>query len=113
MARAEAMAGLALRFSGYGSGYHSVAPLPLAETASWDRTGAPSVIGKAAIVEALAPLTAPSDLYVTQIVIEGRAATVSGHLTREQGAILFCHVLRFTTPERSEIAQIVSFEHRQ
>ncbi|MCA0042925.1 hypothetical protein [Celeribacter litoreus] len=106
--RASEMARLAMAFSGY--------PVPeqlfLSETASWDQTGAPSVIGQDTILTALSEVSAPDAITLTQIVIEGRAATVSGHALRAGQSHLFCHVLRFTDPSRTCLAQIVSFEHR-
>ena len=106
----RAVAEQALAMSGVG-------PLPpeaLSDMASWERSNHPSVVGRAHILDALAHLTPPASLSVTQITVEGKAATITGRLTRDgHGLFLFCQILRFTTPERSQIAQIISVEQKE
>ncbi|MBW6416616.1 hypothetical protein [Celeribacter sp. PS-C1] len=106
----QALAELALAMSGLGS----LAPKALSDMASWERSNHPSVVGRGKILDALSQITPPISLSVTQITLEGKAATVTGRLTREgQGLFLFCQILRFTTPERTEIAQIISVEQKE
>lgn len=96
------------------SGLGSLAPTALSDMASWERSNHPSVVGRGKILDALSQITPPISLSVTQITVEGKAATVTGRLTREgQGLFLFCQILRFTTPERTEIAQIISVEQKE
>lgn len=106
----RAVAELALAMSGLG-------PLPseaLSDMASWERSNHPSVVGRAHILDALRQLKPPASLSVTQITVEGKAATITGRLTRDgHGLFLFCQILRFTTPERSQIAQIISVEQKE
>ncbi|AJE46215.1 hypothetical protein [Celeribacter indicus] len=86
----------------------------LAEGASWDRTGAPCLIGRGAISDAVAQVTPPVSLSVSEVSTHGRAGSVSGRFTRDgEGTSLFCHVLRFTSASCRELAQVVSFERRE
>nr|WP_319250035.1 hypothetical protein [uncultured Celeribacter sp.] len=105
--QSEAATEIALALMGIGN-------LPdalFAETASWERSDAPCAVGHAAIRNGLATQSAPESLYVDQVVTHGRAATVSGRLTRDgTGTMMFCHVLRFTDSSCHTLAQIVSFE---
>lgn len=83
----------------------------LAETASWERSDVQATVGRAAISQALETLTPPVSIHIDQIVAHGKAATVSGRLTRDgSGTMLFCHIIRFTNAKALEIAQLVSFE---
>lgn len=101
------LATLALSFLGVGA----LPPERLADSASWDRTGAPTLVGGREILRRQVGLKPPVSLAVTQIVAQGKTATVSGRLTRNgQPPALFCHVLRFTDPSQARIAQVVSFE---
>ncbi|WP_460272208.1 hypothetical protein [Celeribacter sp. ULVN23_4] len=105
---------VALSFQGLGA----LSPNQLSETASWERTGAAPLVGRAPILNAQSTLTPPISLAVTQVVLQGKAATVSGRLTtlsKESGQtqMMFCHVLRFTSPARDQIAQVVSFQQEE
>jgi hypothetical protein len=103
----RALTMLALSFLGVGA----LSPERLAETASWDRTGAPTLVGSTEILRQHRDLRPPVSLCVTQIVAQGKTATVSGRLSRDgQPPALFCHVLRFTDPSQARLAQVVSFE---
>ncbi|SFK06598.1 hypothetical protein [Celeribacter neptunius] len=106
----QPMIDMALAFLGIGT----LAPSSLSETASWDRTGHDSMVGRAEILAAMPGITAPVSVTVTQIVSEGKAATITGRLTRDGiGVALFCLVLRFTSPTRDQIAQVVGFEQAE
>lgn len=86
-------------------------PAMLAETAVWDRTDAPCTLGRAAISGALDALPAPEEVELLEVVTHGKAGTVSGRVRRAgAGPALFCHVIRYATPARRQIAQLVSFE---
>ncbi|RPE72084.1 SnoaL-like protein [Pacificibacter maritimus] len=105
MARAE---DVALALMGVG-------PLPselIAPDATWQRSDAAPAAGRAAIVRTFEKLIAPDTITVEQVVAQGTAASVSGRLTRGKQSRIFCHVIRHTTAQATEIAQIVSFEHR-
>ncbi len=83
------------------------------ETASWDQTGMPCVLGREAIAAHLLHATPPQSILIDQVVCHGKAGTVSGRLTRDGvGTMVFCHVIRFTDPSCRQIAQAVSFERR-
>lgn len=87
--------------------------MTLAETASWDHSGAPCVLGRDAIAEHLSQIAPPQSISIDQVTSHGKAGTVSGRLTRDGiGTLLFCHILRFTDASCREIAQAVSFEQR-
>ena len=94
-----------------------VTELPAAmvgETAIWDRTDAPTLVGRTAILDALRAVSPPVSITVTEVVSHGRAGTVSGRLTRDgQGTVLFAHILRFATASQKELAQMVSFEREE
>lgn len=81
----------------------------LAEAASWDRPGG-ATLGRRAILAAL-PDQQAETIRIEQVVAHGRAGSVSGRVTRDGETALFCHVIRYTTPAATEIAQLVSFEH--
>lgn len=101
---------MALAFWGIGT----LPAAALSENASWDRTGAASTVGRAEILAHLPQQPRPASVTVSQVVSNGKASTVSGRLTRDgTGVALFCLVLRFTTPARTEIAQVVSFEQAE
>ncbi|WP_417242941.1 hypothetical protein [Celeribacter sp.] len=86
----------------------------LAETATWDRSNAPCAVGRAIILTTLCDIIRPVSITIDQVVAHGKAATVSGRLTRDgSGTHLFCHIIRFTTPRCRDIAQLVSFEQRE
>lgn len=87
-------------------------PLLFSESASWTRPEGACLVGRAAIADAMAALSAPESLTILEVTSHGKAATVSGRMTRDgTGLLMFCHVLRFTTPDCRELAQVVSFEH--
>lgn len=87
-------------------------PALFSENASWTRAEGPCLVGRSAIGAALNALTAPASLTILEVTTHGKAATVSGRMTRDgTGLMMFCHVLRFTTPDCRELAQVVSFEH--
>ena len=107
-ARIEARAeDIALALMGAG-------PLPrdlIANDATWERGSDGAAAGRSAIVKTFEKLTAPDTITVDQVVAHGKAATVSGRLTRGTQSRIFCHVIRHTSEAATEIAQIVSFEH--
>lgn len=107
-ARIEARAeDIALALMGAG-------PLPrdlIADDATWERGTDGSAAGRVAIAKAFENLIAPDSITVEQVVAHGKAATVSGRLTRGQQSRIFCHVIRHTSEAATQIAQIVSFEH--
>jgi hypothetical protein len=84
----------------------------IAEDATWERSDNVPAAGRAAIVKTFETLIAPDTITVDQVVAQGKAASVSGRLTRGTQSRIFCHVIRHTTAEATEIAQIVSFEHK-
>jgi len=106
---------LALTFNGAGT----LGADDLSETASWDASNRPGsnrtgIVGRDQILAALARVRAPVSLSVTQIVVQGKAATVSGRLTRDgEGLFMFCQILRFASASRTQIAQIVSVEQKE
>lgn len=82
----------------------------LAENAVWEAAGG-ARLGRGAIGAALGALSAADKIRIEQIVAHGRAGSVTGRITRKGKTQLYCHVIRFTSTERAEVAQIVSFEH--
>lgn len=91
-----------------------VGPLPadlIAADATWERGQNGPASGRDAILSAFRAIKAPDSITVEQVVAHGRAATVSGRLTRAGQSRIFCHIIRHTTQAATEIAQIVSFEH--
>lgn len=82
----------------------------LADNAVWDGAHGARA-GRAAIGVALAQVAPADRIRVEQVVTFGRAGTVSGRVTRAGQTRLYCHVIRFTSPDRAQAAQIVSFEH--
>jgi hypothetical protein len=107
-ARIEARAeDIALALMGAG-------PLPcdlFADDATWERGADGSAAGRVAIVKAFGKLMAPDSITVDQVVAHGKAASVTGRLTRGTQTRIFCHVIRHTSEAATQIAQIVSFEH--
>ncbi len=101
---------IALAFLGAG-------PMPdvsIAGAASWDRTGRACTIGGPAIEAARLALAVPAQVRIEEVAQQGKAAAVSGRYSPDgQDWRLFCQVIRFTSPEAREIAQLVSFEHRE
>jgi hypothetical protein len=85
-------------------------PSLLAEDAVWERPGG-AVAGRALILRALRRVTAPERVTVDQVVTHGRSGSVSGRMWLAGDEKLFCHVLRFSSAARQDIAQLVSFEH--
>lgn len=82
----------------------------LAESAVWDGAHG-ALAGRAAIGAALAAVAPADRIRIEQVVTHGRAGSVSGRITRGTETRLYCHVIRFTSATRDEVAQIVSFEH--
>jgi len=82
----------------------------LAENAVWDGAHGARA-GRAAIGAAVARVAPADRIRVEQVVVHGRAGTVSGRITRAGQTRLYCHVIRFTAQNRAQAAQIVSFEH--
>lgn len=80
----------------------------LAEAATWQRPDR-AVTGRAEILAAVE--TGLDRVEVEQVETHGKAGSVSGRLVRGGEARLFCHVIRFTTANAKQIAQLVSFEH--
>ncbi|WP_417257844.1 hypothetical protein [Celeribacter sp.] len=106
----EAVEQIALALMGVGT----LPEARLAVTATWDRSDAPCAVGRDVIVAALADNEAPVSITIDQVVTHGKAGTVSGRLTRDgSGTHLFCHIIRFTTAQCHDIAQLVSFEQRE
>jgi hypothetical protein len=100
---------IALALLGAG-GWPDVA---LAEAATWDRTGSPCIVGRAAIEASRRAVAAPAEVRIEEVVSHGRAGAVSGRYSPDGRSLrLFCQVIRFTGAEAREIAQLVSFEHR-
>ncbi|WP_417244629.1 hypothetical protein [Celeribacter sp.] len=101
---------LALAFNGAGT----LDADDLSETASWDASNRAGIVGRDQVLAALGQVRAPVSLSVTQIVVQGKAATVSGRLTRDgEGLFMFCQILRFASASRTQIAQIVSVEQKE
>jgi len=91
-----------------------VGPLPvdmIADDATWERGQDAPAAGRTAIAKVFDALTAPDTITVDQVVTHGKAASVSGRLTRGAQERIFCHVIRHTSEAATQIAQIVSFEH--
>lgn len=80
----------------------------LADAAIWQRAGG-AVTGRDAVLGAVE--TGLDAIVVDQVVSHGKAASVSGTLTRGGDRRLFCHVIRFTSVAAVQVGQIVSFEH--
>lgn len=85
-------------------------PSHLAGDAVWERPGG-AVAGRTMIIRALRRVTAPDRIAVDQVVTHGRSGSVSGRMWLAEDERLFCHVLRFSSAARRDIAQMVSFEH--
>lgn len=84
------------------------------ESVSWDRSSGPCAVGFEAVTSAQKHAAPPVSIHIDQIVTQGKAATVSGRLTRDGiGTMLFCHILRKTAAQNGKISQIVSFEHQE
>lgn len=84
----------------------------LVDAATWDRSDAPCALGRDVILAAMSATRPPVSITIDQVITHGKAGTVSGRLTRDgSGTHLFCHIIRFTTTQRRDIAQLVSFEH--
>lgn len=100
---------IALALMGVGEVDHGV----FSETASWDQTATPCVLGRDAITAHLLNKVPPQSISIDQVVCHGKAGTVSGRLTRDGiGTMVFCHVIRFTDLSCRQVGQAVSFEHR-
>lgn len=91
-------------------GAGTLEPSLLAEDAVWERPGG-AVAGRTMILRALRRVTAPERIAVEQVVSHGRSGSVSGRIWMAGDERLFCHVLRFSSAARQDIAQMVSFEH--
>lgn len=100
-AKAEAIA-LALMGAG------ALAAETLAEAASWQRSER-ALMGRRAILDACE--AGIEKISVEQVVSHGAAGSVSGRYWREGHARAFCHVIRFTSPAATQVAQLVSFDH--
>ncbi|GAA3853100.1 hypothetical protein [Celeribacter arenosi] len=86
----------------------------LAEIVTWDRSQSAVVVGREAVSHAVAKVDPPASISLAEVVTHGRAGTVSGRMTRDgAGTVLFCHVIRFTSPSTHQIAQLVSFERQE
>ncbi|WP_439103131.1 hypothetical protein [Celeribacter marinus] len=84
----------------------------LVDAATWERSDAPCAVGRDVILAAVSAIHPPVSITIDQVIIHGKAGTVSGRLTRDgSGTHLFCHIIRFTTAKRDDIGQLVSFEH--
>lgn len=104
-ARAE---GIALALMGIGA----IQAEWIAPDATWQRSDAPVIIGRAAILDATTTAPVLHKITVEQVTAQGKAATVSGRsIDADGGAWLYCHVIRYTSSNAQQIAQIVSFEH--
>ena len=82
-----------------------------AADATWQRGQDAPAAGRSAILKVFETLTVPDTITVDQVVSHGKAASVSGRLTRGPQSRIFCHVIRHTSADALKIAQIVSFEH--
>jgi len=82
----------------------------LAENVVWDRAGG-ALSGRAAIQAARAEAPAADKIRIEQVVTHGKAGSVSGRITRGGVTRLYCHVIRFTSPDARQIGQLVTFEH--
>lgn len=81
-----------------------------AENAVWEGAGG-VLCGRAAILASVAAAAPADGVRVEQVVGEGRAGAVSGRITRGAQTNLFCHLFRFSSAARQEVAHVVSFEH--
>lgn len=112
--KAEGRARIEARAEDIALALMGVGPLPsdmIADDATWERGQDAPAAGRLAIVKVFKALKAPDSITVDQVVSHGKAATVSGRLTRGTQSRIFCHVIRHTSEAATQIAQIVSFEH--
>jgi hypothetical protein len=79
--------------------------------ATWERGDGQPLSGAQAIQAALSKQETPDSITVEQVVSHGKAASISGRLTRGTQAKIFCHVIRHTSEAATHVAQVVSFEH--
>lgn len=106
---AEQAEAIALALMGVGQ----LAPETFAEAASWER-GAPlpAAVGREAILDVIACLAPPERIELSQIATHGKAGSVAGRILRPGAPPrLFCHLIRYTSAETREVAQLISFEH--
>ena len=95
-------------------GAADLADATLAETASWERSEKPSLVGRDAIQSAREDIRPPAEIWLEEVVTHGKAGAVSGRYSPDGAEMrLFCHVIRFTTSAAREVAQLVSFERRE
>lgn len=90
------------------------APLCLAPLTQWNRTKGGDLVGGREIEAEMRKVTPPLSISFSDAVVHGKAATVSGRFTCEDGRIhLFCHVFRFSDHAGTTVAHIVSFEREE
>ncbi|MGI3170404.1 hypothetical protein ACRARG_14740 [Pseudooceanicola sp. C21-150M6] len=83
----------------------------LSDGVIWDRSGT-SLSGVEAVASTAEAVTPPLRIRIEQVVTHGKSAAVSGRVWTAPGqALLFCHMIRYTSAAQRQVAQIVSFDH--
>lgn len=81
----------------------------LADSLTWQK-GSDVLVGRDAVMAAIKQMPAEA-VKIEDIAKKGRAAAVSGRLVTQQGARLFCQMIKFTNTQAHQVASIVSYEH--
>lgn len=82
----------------------------LAASVTWQNSRQGALVGRDAVLKAVKNARVDA-VKVDEVVTQGKAASVSGFVTRAADRGLFCVMLRFTSAAQVQVASIVDFEH--